>query len=203
MNIRTMAFSGVAALAGLGLVGTGAHAVFTTSTSSSQTVQAGTALAYTWSSAAQPGCTTEALAESNGCTAITLTTATVGSTFDTPAYQIGVVNDGTIPVTVSSLGWADTNFGGPTGLGQYLGMCVTGSALGTYSYDNALGSFAPNPYSGFVGANLAVGGTAVYSADFFAGGTSGTCTGGYSNAALPNAVQGQPDTVTLTLGYSG
>ena len=43
MKLRSVAMTGVLSLAGLGLVGAGAHAVFTTSTASNQTVTAGTA----------------------------------------------------------------------------------------------------------------------------------------------------------------
>ena len=42
MKLRSVALVGVMSLAVLGLIGTGAHAVFTTSTTSSQTITAGT-----------------------------------------------------------------------------------------------------------------------------------------------------------------
>ena len=42
MKLRTIGMTGVMSLAGLGLVGAGAHAVFTQNTTSRQTITAGT-----------------------------------------------------------------------------------------------------------------------------------------------------------------
>jgi len=203
MNLRTIAFSGVAGLTGLGLVGAGAHAAFTTATSSSQTITAGTAAAVTWSPDAQNGCTDQAIAQANPstCSTVTLPLEVVGSTFDTTAYPIYVTNNGNISVTVTSLGVSDTNY---SGLGQDLGMCATGAALGAYQFNNAISAFAPNPYSGFTGATLATSGdTAEYTADFFAGETSSVCGAGPTVPALTNAQEGASDTITLTVGISG
>ena len=41
MKFKTIAMTGVMSLAGLGLIGAGAHAVFTTTTASSQTINVG------------------------------------------------------------------------------------------------------------------------------------------------------------------
>jgi len=59
-KIRTIATVGEMSIAALGLVGAGAHAVFTTITSSTQTIIAGTPSVVTWASDASNACDSEA-----------------------------------------------------------------------------------------------------------------------------------------------
>jgi len=196
MNLRTIALTGIASLAGFGLVGAGAHAVFTTNTYTQETISAGTAAVVTWSPDATNGCTTEAIAEEYPatCNTVTLGIGPVGSTFDSP-IPVGVENNGNISVTVASLGWSQS-----TTFGADLGVCLNGGALGSYVYDGPLYGFTPNPYS-FTGATLTPGNYATYNVEFFAGGP-GSC-GPYSQPALPNGDQGLSDTVTWTVDYNG
>lgn len=203
MNIRTIAFSGVAALAGLGLVGVGAHAQFTASTASTQTINAGTPAVALWASGATNTCTTQAIAVANPvtCNSITLPAGgPFGSTFDLPS-DIGVVNTGNISVTLTSLLVTDIN---PTGLGSELGFCITGLGMSYNGQLNAFPDFNDAPpgdvFSG--GSSLAAGAAGNYQADFYAGQASSVC-GGSANADLTEGVVGQGDTVTLTVGYSG
>ena len=200
MKFKTIAMTGVMSLAGLGLIGAGAHAAFTTATASSQTINAGVPYLALWATGATNGCTSAAIAQGNptGCNSITLPAATVGSTFDLPS-AVGVVNTGNIPVTVTSLLVSDTN----SGMASELGFCVTGLGM---SYNGQLQPFIANypggePVSG--GPSLAVGNTSYYyQVDFYAGQASSVC-GSPANSALTNDVAGQSDTVTLTVGYSG
>ncbi len=203
MNIRTIAFSGVAALAGLGLVGAGAHAAFTTSTASTQTIGAGSPAVALWAAGATNTCTTEAIALANPVTCNTITLPAggpVGSTFDVPS-AVGVVNTGNISVSLTSLLVSDSN---STGLGSELGFCITGLGM---SYNGQLNAFpdfnAPYPGDSFSGGStLAPAASGAYQVDFYAGQASTVC-GGNPNAALDESVVGQSDTVTLTVGYSG
>jgi len=107
MKFRFLAMIGVMSLAGLGLVGAGAHAIWTTSSTSSQTITAGTPQVVLSSADASNGCTTIAIAEANpGPCSGTLTLnapAIVGSTFETPASQVWVTNTGDVPVTETSI----------------------------------------------------------------------------------------------------
>jgi hypothetical protein len=201
MKLKTIAMTGVMSLAGLGLIGAGAHAVFTTSSASSQQINAGVPGVALWANGATNGCTTEAIAAANAvtCNSITLPAATVGSTFDLPS-AVGIVNTGTIPVTLTSL--LVTDSANNATLQSGLGFCVTGLGM---SYNAALTAFpgfnsAPDAFSG--GATLAVAGTGVYQVDFYAGIASSVC-GGSPNAPLANGAAGGSDTVTLTVGYTG
>jgi hypothetical protein len=202
MKLKTVAMTGVLSLAGLGLVGAGAHAVFTTTTSSSQTVSAGSPTVYTWASNAQTGCTTEALAESNGCTSITLTAATVGSTFDETS-QVGVVNDGAIPVNLTSFTVTDSDLGA-SGVNGYfqsgLGLCIADSN-GTVTQGLLLSDSSYNKAEAVTPILLGTGDYTVYDVDLYAGGNSTYCDAAV--AALPSTAEGGADTVTITVGYTG
>ncbi len=124
MKLRFIAMTGVMSLAGLGLIGIGAHAVFTTSTSSVQTINAGTPAMVTWSPVATNGCTSEAIAAANPvtCQSVTLpTVGPVGSTFDTAAsatpgpqvlpIPVYVDNVGNVKVTEAGMQLTDTTNG--------------------------------------------------------------------------------------------
>jgi predicted ribosomally synthesized peptide with SipW-like signal peptide len=65
MKLKTMAMTGVMSLAGLGLIGAGAHATFTQNTTSQQQITAGTPQVVLSSADASNGCTTIAIAEAN------------------------------------------------------------------------------------------------------------------------------------------
>lgn len=106
-SFRNMALTGALSIAGLGLVGIGAHAIFTTSSTSSQTISAGTPQVVLSSTNAANGCTTIAIAVANPGTCagtITLNPPPVfGSTFDTAASTVYATNTGNIPVTETSI----------------------------------------------------------------------------------------------------
>lgn len=99
MKLRFIAMTGVMSLAGLGLIGAGAHAVFTQNTTSSQTITAGTMNVTVFS----PGAT------GNGSQAITLpATGYEGSSFMT-AYTVTITNNSNIPVDEISYQLSDSN----------------------------------------------------------------------------------------------
>lgn len=206
MKLRTIAFAGVASLAGLGLIGVGAHAVFTTTTASSQTITAGTAGPVYLSSPDVPGCTTV----SDDCTSLTFATAgPEGSTFDTPLAPVTITNEGTIPVNESGIQLTDSTNGTP---GNYLqdemDICISsdpGSGPGVGSggglLDNATivangpltTGLGLSPSVTLIGPTLAKsGGTDEYQVDFYAGENSLECgttwsDGGHTASAWSGA----------------
>jgi hypothetical protein len=124
MKLRFIAMTGVLSLAGLGLIGAGAHAVFTTSTASNQTINAGTP-SVVLSSPDAPGCTSW----TDYCPSITLNpVGPVGSTFDTPASLVTVTNVGNIPVEEYSFQLSDSNPAGGSAsawLQDEMDVCIT------------------------------------------------------------------------------
>jgi hypothetical protein len=209
MKLKTVAMTGVLSLAGLGLVGAGAHAVFTTSASSTQPIVAGTPAVALWATGATNGCTSETIAQNNAttCNSITLPLATVGSTFDLVS-DIGVVNVGTIPVTLTSLYVTDTTGLTPTpganaSFQSGLGFCVNGEGMLYNGMLTAFPKFDTAPGDVFSGgASLAAAAAGSYYAEFYAGQGPTQCTGS-AIAALGSGAETGSDTVTLTVGYTG
>jgi hypothetical protein len=201
MKLKTVAMTGMMSLAGLGLVGAGAHAVFTATTASSQTVSAG-ALAVVVSSPDAPGCTTVA----DNCTSLTLNpVGPFGSTFDSAASLVTITNTGNIPATEISLTVSDSPInsagldnGGA--LASEMGMCFFSD--GSTVWNELLPAVeAGSPYS--LGASpLATSGTDSYSVDFYAGQASSQCTGP-AVPALDTLAEGGSDAVTVTITYNG
>jgi hypothetical protein len=204
MKLRTVAMTGVLALLGLGLVGVGAHAVFTTTTASSQQITGGTPTVITWASNAVNGCDNQADATTDGCGLVVLAPQTVGSTFDSPS-TVYVMNTGNIPVTLDSMAVNDSD-GSPApvnangALELEMGLCIQnvyGGLLVNYpGYDSSPPSQQPiSPTA------LAVGQIVAYNVDLYAGETSSFGCG--SLPALQEAASGGTDTVTITPGYTG
>src|SRR5271157_4126491 len=179
LKFRNFAVFGAASMMGLGLIGVGAHAVFTTSTASSQTITAGSPSVIVYSADA-PGCTTIA----DNCTSITLNpVGPVGSTFDQPIplVPIYIKNTGLIPVTEGAIQLTDAT-NGPAGsyLQDQMNIYMSsdpGSNLGAGIPDNAtivangplLTGLALTPSVKLVGPTLAPGATDEYQVDFYAG----------------------------------
>ena len=223
MKLKTMAMTGVMSLAGLGLIGAGAHATFTTSTTSSQQVSAGTLSVVLSSPTATSG---------NNTTALTLPSVTnVGSSFISGAQLITITNNGTVTANEINLKVTDS---GSSALQTEMYLCLYSDSTtvfnGTVAADEALGNMA-------IGGSIAPTATDSYTAVFYAGdentgcgnvsgyqygtvdATDGALTTwpvgatapdagspvGYSNLAgtLGNDAQGGTDTVTITVSYSG
>jgi hypothetical protein len=209
MKLKTVAMTGVMSLAGLGLIGAGAHAAFTTTASSSQTITAGAPAVALWASNAAAPCTSFAGAEGNPvtCNSITLTApAAVGSTFDA-ASDIGAVNVGTIAVNLTSFAVSDSDSLAATGangnLEYQLGLCINtvyNGLLTDYpSYDSS-----PNPGAPVTPVALgSLGAYTTYGVDLYAGGSPTYCNGTGVVPALLNDAAGGFDTVTITAGFTG
>lgn len=204
MRLRHIAMAAVASVGGLGLVGVGAHAVFTTSTASSQTINAGT-LGVVLSSPDAPGCTSP----TDGCTSLTLSpVGPVGSTFDTAPSLITITNTGNIPAYYSTVNVSDTNnnstfrselgmcdysYGG-NGAGHYVGVDNNGlltAQEGTFNISGSGAEYVIQP-----------GATDSYAIDFYAGQASSVC-GGSAIPSLTQAAQGGSLSMTITYAYTG
>jgi predicted ribosomally synthesized peptide with SipW-like signal peptide len=220
-RFRTIATVGVMSIAGLGLIGAGAHAVFTASTTSSQAISAGT-LSVVLSS---PG------AEGNNTPTIALpSVGPVGSSFISPAQLITITNNGTVPANEIKLQVTDS---GSSALQTEMYMCLYSDSYitfnGTVAQDEALGNM------GWVGT-IPAEATDSYTAVFYAGDENTGCGNvvgyqygtvdavggsltpypvgatpnagspqGWSNLAgtLNNDAQGGTDTVSITVSYTG
>lgn len=201
MKFRFVALMGVLSLAGLGLVGAGAHAIWTTSSKSSQTITAGTPQVVLSSADASNGCTTIAIAEANpGPCSGTLTLnppAIVGSTFETPASQVWVTNTGDVPVTETSIqiGASSGGTSADNALYSQMNVCL-------HSWDVSFGAYTG---TGWVEANgplstavalvptvvenpvvIAPGASIWYSMEFYAGKDS-VCGTEYSDGTHTSA----------------
>ena len=106
-KFKNLAMMGAMSVAGLGLIGVGAHAVFTTSSVSSQTISAGTPSVLLWSANASNACTSLANAQADPSlcsgTLPLNPVGPVGSSFETPASTVYMYNNGNIPVTETSI----------------------------------------------------------------------------------------------------
>ncbi len=126
MKLKTIAMTGVLSLAGLGLIGAGAHAQFTQTTTSAQTITAGTMNVQLYSSNAAGG---------NYTSYLTLNSyGPVGSTFTTGMQEVQIYNDSDIPVSGVSATFSGT---GSSALYNELNVCIEGS-LGDVIWQGAL-----------------------------------------------------------------
>jgi hypothetical protein len=190
-------------VAGLGLAGAGAHAVFTTNTSASQTVNAGT-LSVVESSPNAPGCTTVA----NNCTSITLSpVGPEASTFDTTADVVTLTNTGNIPAYYSTVTGSETN-NNATFASE---VSVCDYSLGGNGAGHFVGVDQNSLVSGFTNGSVAgsgpeyviqPGATDSFSLDFYAGQASSVC-GGSATPSLTQPAEGGSLSFTIAYGFTG
>ena len=189
-KLKNFAMIGAMSIAGTGLIGIGAHAVFTTSTASSQTITAGTMGGVVLSSPdASNGCISVGVAVANPSTCHTLTLnppAPVGSTFETPASTVTVTNNSNIPVTEASMQLTDSTNGTP---GNYLqnqmDICIysDGNTVATGPLTTGLGltpSIGLNAIT-LAANNVGAASQDTYQVDFYAGQNSALCTTPWSS----------------------
>ena len=196
MKFKTIAMTGVLSLAGLGLIGAGAHAVFSQNTSSAQTITAGTlnvvvsAPGATEASNSADVCTSAA----NDCTAITLppTNAYESSTF-IESYTVTITNKSNIPVNEIAYTLTD-----PNALANAASLAFNNEAWACIYSDGYI--YANEPLGTVIGygetaqiVGLTAHATDSYSLDIYAGPTAPTgCGGAYTgySAAPYNAPDG-------------
>jgi hypothetical protein len=221
MKLRTMAVLGGLGVASIALIGVGAAATFTTSTTSSQSITAGTLSVVLYADGAT----------GNGTSSIALASVgTVGSTFATTPVEVQVYNNGDITASEISLKVTDWNNNSTLQSGVWACM-VSGWASSTpwvmfneplstiESYGSVALAGQGIPVSA-TGADIAPGDSDYYTLQFYAGPTAATQCGstvdwwgpapnypaGTTNpaaAALGSTAQGGTVIPALTLTYSG
>ncbi len=220
MKLRTIASVGVMSIAGLGLIGTGAHAVFTQNTTSSQSIQAGTMNVVLSSPTATAG---------NNTANLTLpSTGPTPSTFTTAPELITINNNSNIPVNEVALQLSDTNNNSTLQAETWACFYSDGSIL----FNEPLTTVEGYGQAAVLGT-IPAGGTDSYTVVFYAGRTENTGCGAaftgfqlkpyggfpgayYSSesypqspgtnasaASLTNPAQGGSLTPTVTLSYTG
>ncbi len=212
-----------AALAGIALVGVGASASFTDSTSSTQKITAGQ-MNVVVSAANVPGCTDA----TNGCKSLSLPdVGPVGSTFETPATHVVVTNNGNVPAYFDAIQMSesDNNSSASATLRNEMNVCIRShDDSGTWVEGNGplTTAVALHPTVKENAVQLDPGQTASYWVSFYAGQDSAECgttssdgpttkatwdgyDGGayHTPASLTDAAQGGSVTPTLTFSYTG
>ncbi len=224
LKVRNIALAGVVSVAGLGLIGVGAHAVFTTSTVSAQTITAGTP-SVTLSGSCFPGGTCAAgtgySVSPDGASLSFTALANQGSTFTTGDQMVTATNTGGIPLT--ELTFTLTAAGSPAMAGES-SVCVASTGLGTNGanpfviYNGALSGVLGTAYSQ-AGDTLTIAGTAYsggpppasgptdnYIVNVYAGNETTACGAAWDGASTPtlnNDSEGQSIVVSTTMTYSG
>lgn len=221
-TIPLAALAGLAAV-GIALVGVGARANFTSSTTSNQTVTAGS-MNVVVSAPNTPGCE----APTDGCHALTLpAVGPVGSAFESPATHVTITNKGNVTATFDAIQMSQTNdsSAASTALFHDMNVCIRShDDSGTWVEGNGPLTTAVglNPTVKQNGVTLAPGATASYWVSFYAGQNSAECGtttsdgpntkaawegyqgGGYHTpASLTDASQGGAVTPTLTFSFTG
>jgi hypothetical protein len=200
MKFRFLAMIGVMSLAGLGLVGAGAHAIFTTSTTSTQNITAGPLSVVLYGPTGNNW-------GGNGTTSLTLPAVVAASSFTTGDQVVTMYNNGAIPASeiTEAIG---TNYPASALAGE-LAVCEVSSGVVIYN-----GPLSGGLYTQAIAGTIAVGGTDTYTINVYAGsettacgavtGVGSTAVAGTSTApALDNSVEGESLNVTVTVGYSG
>ena len=198
MKLRTIALAGVLGVAGLGLVGTGAHAVFTQNTVSAQTITAGN-LSVVLS-------VTDPTATGSGTPNLTLgSLGPTGSSFMTTPELITITNNGTIAATAVALQLSDQNTN--TTLQGETWACLysdgsSGGGGGVF-FNEPLTTVEGYGEAAIGHLTLAPGATDSYTVVYYAGPTENTgCGPAYSGyQAVPYG--GYPGAYYSAVSYAG
>ena len=213
-----MAMVGAMSAAGLGLVGVGSHAIFTTASVNSQTITAGT-LAVSLSAPNDPLCTSY----TDGCQSVTLNPlGPVGSSFTTgdqamtatstgslPAYETSfkltaspssqIVNEASVCIVrqASSGPWSShpwVYYNGP--VSQISGLLVPIAGWPALVTGGATDTYTINVYAGAV--STACGAATYSSAPQWTAATTGLSTA----PTLNSDSEGQSMTVSVAMTYA-
>jgi hypothetical protein len=209
MKLRTIAIIGALGIAAIALIGAGAAAQFATTTTSNQTINAGTLSGLVVLS--------NPTASGNGTPTITLATpASVGSSFTTGDQPVEMTNNASFAATESTITLQGS---APNDLYDGLNVCVANNEgpLDTVIYNGPLSAIngIAQPYYG--GTTIAPGGTDYYYVNIYAGNELTMCDDDGANGAsalygspylshsnpLDAAAAGESQTVSLTVGYTG
>jgi hypothetical protein len=193
LKFKNMAMIGAMSMAGVGLIGVGAHATFTQGATNAQTISTGTMAVVLYSPTALSGNSTASLVLANY--------GPVGSTFSTGREPITVVNNSTIPVTGVSATFGAT--GGSVPLYNELNICLEDNA-GNVVWQGLLSAATGTATIPSLGP-IAVGGQETYYVTYYAGAQSfpGSDCAATTAASLDNTVSNQNVTPTVTITYNG
>ena len=201
MKLRFVAMIGVLSLAGLGLIGAGAHAVFTAAPTSAQSLTASSISVVTYSAndISSPPCQTQLEAIANNCQSVTLPTETVASTFDTAPQTVYVYNNSSVDVYETnfsmSLWYNNATFANEAGLCSW----SDGTTMYSGLIAGAQGPTLFNPSNEIVSPST----TDMYVMEFFAGENPVQCSAPATPvASLTNGAEGGSLTATFTLNIS-
>jgi predicted ribosomally synthesized peptide with SipW-like signal peptide len=177
LKLRNLAMTGALSVAGLGLIGVGAHAVFTSNTVSSQQITSGTlAVALSSPDAANPLCVNAA----GDCQSLTWDTlGPVGSTYTTGDQTVTVTNAGNLPVYETSF---KLTASGTSNLVNESSVCIT------RPWGGGQRVFYNGPLPGISGVLVPIAGwpviagaaTDTYTVNVYAGTEPTACGGIYS-----------------------
>jgi predicted ribosomally synthesized peptide with SipW-like signal peptide len=219
-KLRTIALTGVLGVAGLGLIGAGGHAVFSASTTSNQTITAGTpGVTLSGSCYAGPcaGNPSDLYSLSPDGTTLSFTAGgPFGSSFTTGDELVTATNTGNIPLTelVFTLG----NNYPLSQLATESQVCIGSTGLGTsgsfFQIYNGPLSGVPAGGWGQQGDTLTIAGstptsnsgpTDNYIVNVYAGPNEPTACGtsGLSTPTLNTDAEGQSIVVSATMTYQG
>lgn len=203
MKLSRIAVGGATGIMGLGLLGVGAHATFTTNTTGKQSVSAGY-LSVVLSATGASG---------NGTKAISLAASpNNGSTFTTGTTKVSYVNNGTVPATAITSTPGETytaSNAADTAMAHEVYLCIVSTTQVSYN-----GKLATAPAQEIAGTLKPTQGTS-YIMNVYAGkvhtacGTATTYTyvtpaGGTSTSpSLTTTAQGGSVTVSETLTFQG
>jgi len=186
-------------IAGLGLIGAGAHAIFTTSTVSSQNITSGTLSVVLNGPAGSGG---------QGTTSLTLpAVGPTPSSFTTGDQVITITNNGDIPASEITEAIGTTY--PASDLATQLSVCEVSS--GTVIYNGLLSGAQ---YTQSIAGTIDPTFTDSYIVNIYAGSETTACGAVYTVGApavlgtstapdLNNLAEGETITVSVTLGYQG
>jgi predicted ribosomally synthesized peptide with SipW-like signal peptide len=196
MKLRTIAMAGVLGVAGLGLVGTGAHAVFTATTSSAQTITAGN-LSVVLS-------VTDPAATGNGTPNLTLgPLGPTGSSFMTTPELITITNNGNIPATEVALQLSDQNTNTTLQGETWACLYSDGSGGGGVFFNEPLPTVEGYGQAAIGHLTLAPGATDTYTVVYYAGPTEATGCGTAYSGYQAVAYGGYPGAYYSAESYTG
>ncbi len=197
MKLRTIGLAGVMSVAGLGLIGAGAHASFTTQTTSKQTISTGK-LSVVLSVTGDPAAT------GNGTPNLTLgPLVSAGSSFMTAPELITITNNGTVPATEVALQLSDTNNNATLKTELWTCLYSDGSSGGGVFFNEPLTTVEGYGQAAIGHLTLAPGATDSYTVVYYAGPTENTGCGtaytGWQN--IPYG--GYPGAYYHAIAYAG
>ena len=191
MKLRTVPLMGVMAIAGLGLIGIGAHATFMTSTSSGQTITAGTydptlvGSCINGSTCPIDPNSSVLFSLSADGTTLTFTPYTSStSSFTTGDQEVTATNTGNLPVSDPT--WVIGSSVGPE-LKSEAYVCATSTGIGTVDANTVLYN---GPLSGFTGTSYSLSNDVLS-----ASGTNPTTTSGSTDNFVVDVYAGSEPTL--------